>query len=349
MKSLKELSWQVDEPTYREDKALSYSTIAKYAREGFNKLSTLFDKVETPSLTFGSAVDAILTGGQEEFDKNFFVANFPAIKDSVEKVVKSLFTSYGTTCRTINDIKEADIITATEVNSFQLNWKPETRAKVIKEQGFEYYNLMFLAKDKKIISEELKQKIDGAVEALRTAEATKFYFQANSPFDGIERFYQLKFKATLNDADYRCMADIIVVDHNNKTVQPVDLKTSSHLEHDFYESWLQFRYDIQERLYWRIIRANMDKDEVYKDYKLLDYIFVVVNSGDDPQPLSWTSHITQEYGPYRLFTKSVSLVELRDPEDLGKELRYYLDNMPKHPEGINIKQPNNIINYLKIK
>lgn len=208
MKSLKEISWQVDEPTYREDKALSYSTIAKYAREGFNKLSTLFDKVETPSLTFGSAVDAILTGGQEEFDKNFFVANFPTIKDSVEKVVKSLFALYGTTYRTINDIKEADIITATEVNGFQLNWRPETRAKAVREQGFEYYSLMFLAKDKKIISEELRQKIDNAVEALRTSEATKYYFEPNNPFNkDIERFYQLKFKANINGIDFRCMAD----------------------------------------------------------------------------------------------------------------------------------------------
>ena len=80
----------------------------------------------------------------------------------------------------------------------------------------------------------------------------------------------------------------------------------------------------------------------------MDYIFVVVNSGDDPQPLSWTSHITQVTGPYKLYTKSGSAIELRDPEDLGKELKYYLDNMPKHPEGISTTQPNHIINYITL-
>lgn len=269
MKSLKEISWQVTEPEYRADDALSYSTLAKFAREGFDKLGSLFDKVETPSLTFGSAVDAILTGGQEEFDKNFLVANFPTIKDSVEKVVKSLFASYGTTCRTINDIKEADIITATEVNGFQPNWRPETRAKAIREQGFEYYNLMFLAGDRKILSEELKQKIDNAVEALRTSEATKFYFEPNNPFNkDIERFYQLKFKANINGIDFRCMADEIVVDHKNKVIHPVDLKTSSHTEWEFYKSFAQWRYKNLRILYLGgVIHNNIKPRELRETLK----------------------------------------------------------------------------------
>ena len=63
-KSLKDISWQVPEETYREDPALSYSALATYERGGFNCLESLYDRKETPSLTFGSAVDAIITGGE---------------------------------------------------------------------------------------------------------------------------------------------------------------------------------------------------------------------------------------------------------------------------------------------
>ena len=49
-KSLRDISWQVDEPTYRADPALSYSTLARYEREGFNNLDKLFDSIDTPSL-----------------------------------------------------------------------------------------------------------------------------------------------------------------------------------------------------------------------------------------------------------------------------------------------------------
>ena len=40
-KSLKDISWDVTEEVYREDPALSYSTLARYEREGFNNLSKL--------------------------------------------------------------------------------------------------------------------------------------------------------------------------------------------------------------------------------------------------------------------------------------------------------------------
>jgi hypothetical protein len=231
MKTLKDISWQVDEPEYRADPALSYSTLAKFAREGFNNLDSLFDKIETSSLTFGSAVDALITGGQEEFDKNFLVADFPPLTDSVEKMVKALFTRFYTSYNSITLIPDSEIITLSEELKYQLNWKPETRAKVIKEQGSEYYNLMYIAGDRKVVNIAFKEDVDNGVFALKTSKATSLYF---NDFDTkYERFYQLKFKATLQDINYRCMADLILVDHDNKTIIPVDLKTSSHTEWDF--------------------------------------------------------------------------------------------------------------------
>lgn len=206
--NLYDISWKVSEPEYRQDKALSYSTLAKFAREGFNKLDSLFDRVDTPSLTFGSAVDALITGGQKEFDDNFIVAEFPVLKDSVVKMVRELFTRYSQQYRTLEDIPNNLIITLSEELQFQLNWKPETRAKVIKEQGSEYYAIMYTAQGKTILDVETKNQVDAAVRALKESPSTKWYFQENDPFDDtIQRYYQLKFKSTLEGIDYRCMAD----------------------------------------------------------------------------------------------------------------------------------------------
>ena len=41
-KSLKSVSWDVSESEYRNDPALSYSTISRFDREGFSNLSNLF-------------------------------------------------------------------------------------------------------------------------------------------------------------------------------------------------------------------------------------------------------------------------------------------------------------------
>ena len=340
MKTLYDISWKVTEPEYRADPALSYSTLSRFAREGFNNLDTLFERIETPSLTFGSAVDALITGGQEEFEKNFFVAEFPPITESVEKMVKALFAEFCVTHQTLSSIPDVEIIGRTEALKYQLNWKPETRAKVIKGQGSEYYSLMYVANGRTIIDTTLKGQIDNAVMALRTSPATAMFF-----FDGdsLERNYQLKFKATFEGVDYRCMADLIIIDHRNKVVYPIDLKTSSHAEWDFYQSFVQWRYDLQARLYWRIIRDNMDRDEQFKDYKLADYKFIVVNK-KTLTPLVWKFTATQAKG--KLTFGKEGTIELQDPFELGRELSIYLSSRPPVPLGIELTEENNIIEWL---
>lgn len=93
-KELKDISWQVDESTYRADPALSYSTLAKFEREGFNKLDHLFDHISTQSLLEGSMVDCLITGSQEEFDNLYYVADFPSIGDKEQLVAKMLYEKY---------------------------------------------------------------------------------------------------------------------------------------------------------------------------------------------------------------------------------------------------------------
>lgn len=344
MKTLKDISWQVDEETYRADPALSYSTLARFAREGFNNLDTLYDKIETPSLTFGSAVDALVTGGQEEFDRNFFVAEFPPLTESGEKMVKALFERHCTDCYLLGAIPDADIISLSEEIKYQLNWKPETRAKVIKEKGSEYYSLLHAAGERKIVNTAFKEEVDNCVTALRTSEATAKYFNT---FDNTyEKHYQLKFKAILNGVDYRCMADLLAIDHEHKIIYPIDLKTSGHAEWDFFDSFVQWNYQIQARLYWRIIRANLDLDETFKDYELAPYKFIVVNK-KTLTPLVWAFAATKAYGT--LAFGENRQIEMKDPEDLGKELSFYLSSRPRVPVGIDMTGENNIILWLNRK
>lgn len=344
MKSLRDISWQVSEEEYRADPALSYSTLARYEREGFNNLDKLFDRIETPSLTFGSAVDSIITGGQEEFDERFMVAEFPSIPDSIVKIIKSLYKQYAGTYRSLLNIPDNSIIRETEDQNYQMNWKPETRAKVIREKGTDYYNLLFVAGDRCIIDTQTYQDVVNAVRALKEGSSTKLYFADDNPFEpDIERLYQLKFKGEFDGITYRNMADLIIVNHKEKWVKPVDLKTSSHTEWDFYKSFVDWRYDIQARLYWAIIRQNMDKDEYFKDFKLLDYDFIVVNKRT-LIPLVWNCPFTRAQGTLK-FGKN-DQIEMRSPFVIGKELNSYLTSRPKVPIGISEIGANDLRNWL---
>lgn len=342
--NLYDISWKVDEPTYRNDKSLSYSTLARYSREGFNKLDRLFDQIDTPSLVFGSAVDALITGGQKEFDENFIVAEFPDISDNLQTITRILFDRYNNSFRRISDIDDEILAeVGKECNYYAGDNYKKTRVKKIKEECQEYYNIMYAARGKKILNTATKTQVDNAVRVLKEDIATKFYFAKDSPFNGIQRFYQLKFKATLSGVDYRCMADLIVVDHKNKTIQPIDLKTSSHTEWNFFESFVQWSYHIQARLYWRIILYNVQRHPEFAGYTVLPYKFIVVNKFT-LTPLVWDFEDTCTYGT--LYYGKDKQIECRDPFELGKELHYYLTVHPNVPKGINVNGSNSLIRWL---
>lgn len=344
-KSLKDISWDVTEEVYREDPALSYSTLARYEREGFNNLSKLFDRIETSSLTFGSAVDSIITGGQEEFDDRFIVVDLPTdISDSLITVAKTLFNRYNESYSSLLDIPE-DIIAEVgkECDYYAGDKYKAARIKNIKEKCTEYYHLLYVANGKTILDTDTYIDVLGTVNILKNSEATKFFFSPDNPFDDIERHYQLKFKGTFNGVNYRNMADLIVVNHKEKWVLPIDLKTSGKPEWDFHKSFNEWRYDIQARLYWAIIRQNMDKDEYFKDFRLLNYKFIVANRRT-LTPLVWECGFTQVVGDLT-FGKN-NQISYRHPFKIGEELSYYLSSGAKVPIDINIEESNDIATWL---
>lgn len=344
MKSLYDVSWQVSEQEYRQDPALSYSTLARYEREGFNNLDKLFDRVESPSLTFGSCVDTLITGGDKEFDDLFMVAELDGISDTLVTIVKRVFNTFKDTYHSLKDINNDDILECISDIQWNNHWLPKTRANKIKEDCAGYYALLYLANGRTIISTSTYNDALKAVDALKTHTATKFYFEPDSMFNNdIQRFYQLKFKATFNGVDYRCMADELLVIHSKKLIVPIDLKTSSHTEWDFPQSFLDWKYMIQGMLYYRIIKDNLLKDDYFKDFYLAPYRFIVVNRRT-LTPLVWEFEDTETKGDL-VYGKNGQYV-LRDPFTIGEELHHYLHDKPSVPDGINIDGVNSLKDWL---
>lgn len=337
VKSLVDLSWQVPEEEYRNDTAYSYSTIARFSREGFDNIGKIFDKTESSSLTFGSVVDTLMTDGQEAFEEKFMVAEFPDIPQSMVKVITNLFDGYSDEYASLDEIPDDIIGRATVLNDYQLNWREQTRVKNIRDKGAEYYNLLYLSMNKTLINTETYEAALRCVEVLKGDPATEWYFRQDD-VEGVERLYQLKFKGEWQGIPLRCMADLIIVDHINKKIYPCDLKTSGHKEWEFHKSFVQWGYYIQAQLYWYIIRQVLDKDPIYKDYSLENYRFIVVNK-DNLKPLVWEFKGTQA-------TVDISVGEhtLRNWRSLVKELHYYLTNQPKYPIGI--QEENDILEWL---
>lgn len=101
--------------------------------------------------------------------------------------------------------------------------------------------------------------------------------------------------------------------------------------------------DIQARLYWRIIRDNMNRDPEFKDYELADYQFIVVNK-ETLVPLVWKFEDTTKFGELTYGTNKQ--IVLRDPYDIAKELKHYLDFTPVVPDGITMTGTNSLLRKL---
>ena len=344
LKELSDISLHISEPEYRQRPELSYSTLSTYETLGFTGLDHLFDKKESPSLTIGSVTDTILTGGEDEF-KSLYTVLDVNVTDSGIDICKSLVNQ----ClpfETFEEIPESLVSQAAKEIGFWQNDKYDnTRYKQVLKCGnvAEYYNALKHS-DKTIISTETFQTALAMVRALRESPATAGYFADNDELSPIRRYYQLKFAANFEGVGYRNMADLLVVDYEQKKVWPIDLKTSMGCaEWDFEQNFKKWHYYIQARLYWRIIRKNMDKDEYFKDFSLEDYRFIICNP-KTLTPLVWEFPLTKSIGT--LIDDDGK--EIRDPFEIGTELQGYLNLRPPVPNGID-QNGVNIIKCLKKK
>ena len=342
-KTLDQIAWNVPESVYREDPALSYSTLARYEREGFDKLDSLFDQISTPSLTQGSMVDALITGGEEEFNERFYIADFPSISDTQQQIADTLFEKYRDKYAGFSAIPADKIVEVSDSIGWNNRWATKSKVDNLTKSCSQYYNLKYLAGDKEIVSASTYAKVLAMVNALKDSPSTRNYFMPDEPFSNIKRYYQLKFKAALEGVDYRCMADLIVCNYDTKDIFLIDLKTSGKSEWNFPKSFVDWMYAQQGRLYYRIIEDNLKRDNYFKDFKIHNYRFIVVNK-EKLTPLVWEYTDTKKYGEL-VYGKNQQIV-VRDPFVIGKELRYYLDNRPRVPVGIDEEGVNDIVSVL---
>lgn len=339
MKSLKEYSLNLPEQEYHEYPAWSYSMIAKYARNGFSAIATLHDKMKpTPEMEFGSLFDSILTKGRKTLD-DYAVADFTV--PPAEKGVLDILASTST-FNHFEEIPMKEVINAAESVRYQPNYKPQTRYDRIAKYS-DYYDT--LKSGKKLVS---KADWDDAVEMakiFRTDPYLKDLFGTKNT-DAVEYIYQAQFKTMMTvagrDVEVKIMPDLMVVNHKEKTIQLVDLKTSSMPAYDFAEHFVKLRYDIQGELYSDVMYEIIKNDEKYRDYTILPYLFTDI-SRTDMVPVTWEVDLTNGF----YFTNGEKVYDYKGWRELLGEILIYEDNQAKVPSYVTTDGPNDLISVLQ--
>ena len=338
MKSLKDYSINITEQEYHDYPAWSYSIIAKYARNGFAAMATLHDKMKpTPEMEFGSLFDSIMTKGKKTLDEYVvFDVSVPPAEKAVLDVL-----AVDCTCEKFDDVPTPEVIIAAEKTNYQSKWKPETRYSHIAEYG-KYYDT--IKSGKKLVS---KQDWDDAMEmhrAFRNSPYLKDLFGTKNT-DEIEYIYQAKFVVDWDIEGERVkvkfMPDLIIVNHTQKTIRLVDLKTSSMPGFDFAEHFVKMRYDIQGELYSECLKYLIENDDVYSEYTILPYLFVDV-SRMDKIPVTYEIDLSNGFS----FAKGDKVYEYKGWKELLGEILVYEANEAKVPSYITTEGPNDLIAIL---
>lgn len=341
-KSLKDISWLVDEPTYRADSAYSYSTISRYGREGFEKLSSLFDEQKSEALTFGSIVDCLLLGDEGDFDKKFYVGDFPEIPQDFIPVLYAI--NEETNYTSLAQMSDDDIVSY--LDRFNIytstNWKPATKAPKLRMYD-SYYSILRNAGEKEVISNKMFNDATNCVRAFKTSETTERFFIPDNQWDGIERLHQLKFKGEYNGTPIRGMLDLTIVDHTNKTIFPKDVKTTGAPEYKFYKSYVKWDYANQANMYDELLRQNIAKDAYFKDFVIMPFEFLVVNK-DSLRPKRWAVDLYMQQSTVNYNIGDIEFVNWRE---LLCELKYYIECAPSSPIGINETGQNSLSDWIK--
>lgn len=277
-KTLKSLALKLDEREYHDYPAWSYSTIAKYAKEGFAALATLHDKVEpTSAMEFGSLFDSIITRGKRTMDE--YVVYDREVPAAEKRVLDMLVTM--TTCNILSEVPDETIISATTDCGYYPKWGFDAKYKHLAE--FDDY-FAVARTGKKIVSRTDWEDAMEMARVFRKDEYLKDLFGTQNTTD-IEYAYQTQFVTDMTlpsgrTVSVKIMPDLLKIDHRFRTVQPVDLKTSSIPAWNFKENFLKFRYDLQASVYTDVLRRMMDLSEDLNGYKILPYLFTDISRTD---------------------------------------------------------------------
>lgn len=268
----------------------SYSKLAKFYREGPKGLISE-EKIETDSLRFGSLVDCILTN-QENFKNLYLVADIPKISASVRKIIETVFQKLPQKVSNLKDVDKDLLLSILHKEDYYPNYKDEKKLEKIIKTGSAYFNLLFIREDKIIISQDEYNEAVECVQVLKNSPFTKKFITDN-PFNSqIETQYQVKFEGEYHNIGIRGIFDKLIVDHQNKVIIPIDLKTTGSNEENFPHSVVSWNYWIQADLYMYMLSQAISKDDYFKDFKIEDFRFIVINRYTK-SPIVWVLSIPQ--------------------------------------------------------
>jgi len=156
------------------------------------------------------------------------------------------------------------------------------------------------------------------VNTLLTHEHSRHIFD-----DSCVNVYQHPIVFKLNGFIFRGILDIMRINHKDKTVKMIDLKTGKEDAENFMRSFMKWRYDLQEAVYTAAFKTICEELGL-KNYKLLPFEFLYI-SRFEKVPLVYEVSATWHKASREGY-KTASGYKYRGLDELIKEITWHWDN-----------------------
>lgn len=275
---------------------------------------------------FGSLLDFIMTEDMTTFKDHYIMQEFDlsasdAIMQVLDKAAEELTFTDESLISIAKDLK------------YGQSYKEETRLNKIKVENWsEYIQFKIDSAGKNIITKEDYKKATICREALQRNPYTKKYFIAE---EGIEIIKKVVIQNVIQGIDFKYELDFAVINHNNKTIHPIDLKSIGDTVYNFYKNFWKFRYDFQGAAYYNACSDHFS-DLIADGYKLENFKFIVIEKDYYNPPLIYRmsdethklAAMGGEIPPRKAnsLNEAIGLLKWHTSEDKWEYTKEYYDN-----------------------
>jgi len=313
------------EPEYRAVNAISYSMLSGVSKSPASLISTF--KLDTPSLTYGSAVDTLCFDGEEVFREKFCVNVGVSPSTIVEKIVrdviKALVDAHGVLTDVLDDYDDL-ILNVAKANEYGKGWKDETIVRKVKDEGGrDLYSFTKENDGKKILDTLQYEYVVNSRNTLFSHPFSKQWFNVE---EGEEIIFQFPILWMYKGNPCKSLFDIIKIDNVNKVIYPVDLKTSYDHVLGFPYNYVKWKYYLQASFYSEGLEYWKSEHPEYADYRIEPFRFVIISSQDPTKPLVYKSTGEDLYaGKYGGAIKRTG-EEIKGFDQLIDDMQWHLQN-----------------------
>lgn len=245
---------------------LSYSRLSDYDRRGAKTLINR-TRVESNAVFMGALVDDLLLD-KESFKTKYFIFNGKKPTATLGKLADIIINNY-------NKLpSKSNILNLISANSLWKGIKNEDIliGYITSKEFTSYIKAQYKSKTQTLLTTEQLAKGQEIADILLTHEYSKDILINN-----LENHNQFKFNFKYKGIKFRGIIDKLLIDHKNKTIQIIDLKTGQGGVLEFPTSYLKWRYYLQEALYQKSV-SYIEKKLKLKGYTLLPFKFLYIST-----------------------------------------------------------------------